>query len=110
MSWGGGDKRIFYAGSGVCKGDGGWLRRVVRARGCVASCDELRRIDSIWRVELNSANSGLSLSLSLSCPSKAHTPVTDDAVNPPIPVEPFGLVTFSLLLSISLLQRRNVLH
>jgi hypothetical protein len=41
----------------------------VRARGCVASCDELRRIDSIWRVELNSANSGLSLSL-LAAPLK----------------------------------------
>jgi len=36
----------------------------VRVEGCVASCDELHRIDSIWRVELNSANSGLSRSLS----------------------------------------------
>jgi hypothetical protein len=52
------------AGSEVCKGDGGWLRREVRVGGCVASCDELHRIDSIWRVELNSANSGLSPSLS----------------------------------------------
>jgi hypothetical protein len=52
-----------YARSEIYKGDGGWLRRGA-GRGCVASCDELHRIDSIWRVELNSANSGLSPSLS----------------------------------------------
>jgi hypothetical protein len=37
---------------------------LARGVGGVASCDELYRIDSIWRVELNSANSGLSLRLS----------------------------------------------